>query len=234
MPSPLLAGIDDATKCPCIGSIFLAGVAASPSTIRKWKSLGVKDSKLLSRKKRDALAIAIKETAQAFSVREIVPARIDDKRLNLNAWEMVTVLEILGDLRRSRPDIVRVRIDNWEVSKPHFFARLEQVAPECAMGNLDGLVYLPEHRADERYVVVGAASILAKSGSDAQYDAYREQYGNFGSGSPGDPLTRKYVWETRNDPPPIVRRSWNTFKHLSSLERLEDDLICRTKRIRSH
>ncbi len=28
------AGIDDATKCPCIGSIFVAGVAANEETIQ--------------------------------------------------------------------------------------------------------------------------------------------------------------------------------------------------------
>lgn len=46
-----IAGIDDATKCPCIGSIFVSGVVADKDTLQEWRKAGVKDSKLLSAKK---------------------------------------------------------------------------------------------------------------------------------------------------------------------------------------
>lgn len=46
----LIAGVDDATKCPCIGSIFIAGVTANAETIAHWHKIGVKDSKLIAPK----------------------------------------------------------------------------------------------------------------------------------------------------------------------------------------
>ena len=72
---------------------------------------------------------------------------------------------------------------------------------------------------------MGAASILAKNASDTEYEKLKKRYGNFGSGSPGDPATRLFVWQHRHNPPPIIRKSWNTFKTLSLLDSIEDDWL---------
>jgi ribonuclease HII len=229
-----LAGIDDATKCPCIGSIYVAGVVAGPELIDEWKSLGVKDSKLLTRKRRDELDRVIRRSAGVHSVLHLPPALIDDKELNLNEWEMLIVLKILQNMRR-RVAFSRVRIDNWETSAAGFHRRFEEIMDRRRAAQLRekkvslrksllrGLELIPEHRADETYVVVGAASILARAASDRQYDRIRKIYGDFGSGSPGDPKTRAFVWRHRKAPVPIIRRSWQTFKTLCRVERLCDD-----------
>ena len=230
----ILAGIDDATKCPCIGSIFVAGVVADQKTIKKWKKLGVKDSKLLTRKKREELALIIKETAHAFSIQEITPSMIDNKILNLNEWEMVIFCKIMHQLQKFNPSYALV--DNWEVDPILFWERLKtldlsKVAPlineSIDKEKINRVHIIPEHQADEKYVVVGAASILAKTSSDFQYDAYRELYGAIGSGNPGDPTTRLFVWQNRKNPPSIVRTSWQTYKTLAPLERIEDDPLYR-------
>lgn len=223
----VIAGIDDATKCPCIGSIFLAGVAADRKALKRWKALGVKDSKLLSRKRREALGLEIVESALAFMVREITPQMIDDKSINLNQWEMRVVLQIIRTLSAVE-GLGRIYIDNWEVSEAHFFRRLR----ETDGGEEDpaSILLIPEHHADENHIIVGAASILAKNGSDCQYDRYREIYGDFGSGSPGDPATRRFVWTHRKNPPPIVRRSWKTYKDLSCIEDLGQDVFSPRRR----
>lgn len=227
----IIAGIDDATKCPCIGSIFVAGVVATQKIIKDWSALGVDDSKKLTRKKREKLARIIEQTALAYSVKEVTPAMIDDKSMNLNAWEMAIVLSIMHDLQL-QASIDYAHVDNWEVSPILFWQRLKAIAgqntapligKQICYEHITRMQIIPEHRADEQYVVVGAASILAKNYSDLQYDQYRKQYGNFGSGNPGDPATRHFVWQHRHNPPPIIRKSWNTFKVLAPLERLEDD-----------
>ena len=226
--------MDDATKCPCIGSVFVAGVAADRDTIERWKDVGVKDSKLLSRKRRDELDRMIRSTARAHSTLHIPPELIDDKDLNLNAWEMVTMLKIIQNMRL-RCDFRTVRVDNWEVSPEWFRRRFEHILDRSNATLLKRkkvrlrkrllreMDLIPEHRADETYVVVGAASILARSASDRQYDRYRKIYGDFGSGSPGDPKTRRFVWDHRKAPVPIIRQSWQTFRTLSNLDRLADD-----------
>ena len=217
----LFAGIDDATKCPCIGSIFVAGVVADEKTIKKWKKLGVKDSKLITAQKREKLAKIIKKTARAYTIDHIPPSMIDDKRINLNAWEMITMLKIVQNLHQST-ELESIHVDNWEVTEKVFKDRfldlikkkdlLEQNGITLDTKTLLSLWLIPEHRADENYIVVGAASILAKVASDAQYAQYKKEYGDFGSGSPGDPATRLFVWKHRKNPLPIIRTSWQTYK----------------------
>ncbi len=232
----IVAGIDDATKCPCIGSIFLAGVIADQATIETWKKLGVKDSKLVAAKKREKLAKIIKETAIGFSIKEVTPQMIDDKSFNLNAWEMFVVLTITQNLKKfGNPE--KVFVDNWETSQKGFENRLKssldpsikeillekkiKLKPKI----LKSVIFVPEHRADETYTVVSAASILAKTASDAQYRKYKKKYGDFGSGSPADPKTRLFVWQHRHNPLPIIRTSWNTYKTLLNLEDIQNDPV---------
>jgi ribonuclease HII len=221
----IISGIDDATKCPCIGSIFIAGVSATPLTIQKWAAIGVADSKMLTRKKREKLAPLIRDTAEAFVIDEVRPEAMADQSLNLNDREMEAVLSIMSRLPLTSG---KVYIDNWEVSQEWFFKRLTRIiemkGPEVEQ-RLKNLCIIPEHRADENHTIVGAASILAKVSSDAQYDEYRQKYGDFGSGSPADPKTRLFVWEHRSSPPPIIRTTWQTYKHLSSLDNIKDDFL---------
>lgn len=232
----IFAGVDDATKCPCIGSIFVAGVVADEATIEAWEKLGVKDSKLIAFKKRNKLAQIIKETARAYTIHHMPPVMIDNKTLNLNEWEMITLFKIVRDLQK-QTSFEQIIVDNWEVSEALFHKRRRALL-HAAMRptfkdlklrfnrtNLRKPRYIPEHQADENHIIVGAASILAKSASDEQYRLYKKKYGNFGSGSPADPATRLFVWQHRHNPVPIIRTSWNTFKTLSLLERIEDDPI---------
>jgi ribonuclease HII len=241
--SKLIAGIDDATKCPCIGSIFLAGVVADEKTIEYWKSLGVKDSKLLTAKKREKLAIIIKKTAKCFSIEQMTPAMIDDKSLNLNEWEMLVLLKILKKLT-SKTITHEIYVDNWETTqlgfKKRFKSLLSKIMKPKLIANklrlnrkkIRSQNLIAEHKADENYTVVGAASILAKTSSDRQYRKYKKIYGDFGSGSPADPKTRIFVWKHRENPPPIVRTSWNTYKTLVNLNDIKDDPIyCKIKKI---
>ncbi len=237
----IIAGIDDATKCPCIGSIFVAGVAADKKTIARWKKLGVRDSKLVYPKKRERLAKIIKETSVFYSIRDMNPEMIDDKSFNLNDWEMLTVFKIIGDLQR-KFSLAEVYIDNWEINEECFWERFKKltklslrktlVQKKVRMNrkNLKSIKIIPEHRADFNYTIVGAASILAKTSSDEQYRKLKKIYGDFGSGSPGDPATRFFVWKHRKNPPPIVRKSWNTYKTLSRLRNIEDDYFYKRKK----
>lgn len=246
IPGPILiAGIDDATKCPCIGSIFIAGVLADEATIEEWKKIGVKDSKLLSAKKREKLAFIIKKTAKAFAIQQIAPSMIDDKQIfNLNDWEMLVVLNVTKQLTRNHiPE--KVYIDNWETSTQGFKNRLEKLLAPALKKDLRekhfilnrkkllSLNFIAEHRADETYTIVGAASILAKTSSDAQFRKYKRKFGDFGSGNPGDFKTRLFVWQHRHNPLPIIRTSWNTFKTLVSLDSIEQDPLRQKKNISS-
>lgn len=223
-----IAGIDDATKCPCIGSIFVSGVVADKDTLQEWRKAGVKDSKLLSAKKRQELSVIIKETALAYSINEITPSQIDNKLLNLNEWEMLICLKTIDEMLQ-KTDFSKIILDNWEVSNDLFFKRLRSIMETYLLyDGLDisikdikamrDLEFIAEHKADENHIIVGAASILSKTSSDSQYCYFRTKYGDFGSGSPADPRTRLFVWKNRKNPPVIIRKTWLTYKVLSKLE----------------
>ncbi|MBD3359084.1 MAG: ribonuclease HII [Candidatus Buchananbacteria bacterium] len=230
----IIAGIDDATKCPCIGSIFIAGVSADQLTIEKWQKIGVKDSKVITPKKRERLAKIIKETALAFNIRQITPAQMTDLTFNLNDWEMLTCLQILNKLNKVN-NINEAYIDNWEVSYKMFVSRFQSLSKRkndiknkkirLNFDNFKYIKFIPEHKADQNYTIVGAASILAKTASDKQYRRYKKIYGDFGSGSPADPQTRRFVWQHRKNPVPIIRTSWLTYKVISQLKNINDDII---------
>ncbi len=140
---------------------------------------------------------------------------------------MISCLRIIKKIHH--PGLEQIYIDNWEVNESLFEKRLQEILRRRKVLNiravLESVELIAEHQADEKYTVVGAASILSKTASDRQYDRYRKRFGDFGSGSPGDPKTRMFVWRHRHNPVPIIRQSWRTFKHLSQLEKIEDDSI---------
>ena len=49
----MICGIDEAGRGPIIGPMVIAGSVANEDVIEKLRDLGVKDSKLLSKKKRE-------------------------------------------------------------------------------------------------------------------------------------------------------------------------------------
>ena len=78
-----------------------------------------------------------------------------------------------------------------------------------------------EHGADVKYVVVSAASIIAKVHRDEVISRLREIYGDFGSGYSSDPKTRRFLtnWlKEKKRLPNFMRKSWKTVK------RIRDDL----------
>jgi len=59
----LSAGIDESGRGCLLGPLVVAGVSASPDGVRSLRELGVKDSKLLSPKRRESLYSEILKVA---------------------------------------------------------------------------------------------------------------------------------------------------------------------------
>jgi ribonuclease HII len=91
------------------------------------------------------------------------------------------------------------------------------------------LEYRPEmvccHKADDKYLVVGAASIAAKVTRDALVKGISDEMGeDVGSGYASDPVTINFLkkWIKENgDLPPYTRRTWATAKDMVSLSRVK-------------
>ncbi len=105
----LICGIDEAGRGPVIGPMVMSGILIEESDIPKLKSLGVKDSKLLTKKQRNLLFKKIIKTVKAHKIIIIPPKEIDDAlesdHLNLNWLEAHKTAEIINKLK---PDKVIV------------------------------------------------------------------------------------------------------------------------------
>jgi len=204
---PLIAGIDEAGRGPVIGPMVIACVAL-PQTNgcdEIFVELGVKDSKLLSRKRREELFEEIVGLSTKIAVAYIPPKTIDEwvlkKRYNF------LEAQIISQLLVSIPQIKVAYID--APSSPEDFKKkiLHYLGPEIQ------LKLIVEKQADKKYPIVSAASIIAKVLRDRIIDKIKSEIGiDFGSGYPSDPKTQQALSSILKTRPDIVRRSWKTVR----------------------
>ena len=81
-----------------------------------------------------------------------------------------------------------------------------------------------QHKADENYESVAAASICAKLLRDQRIAELAQQHGSFGSGYPSDP----YTIAALHDPAkfkllhPFIRHRWKTVEQLAQKKLFEE------------
>ncbi len=204
----LIAGVDEAGRGAVIGPLVLAGVSIEPEKEAKLKALNVRDSKLIAPGRRERLAKVIERIAKDIIIIKIEACKIDTYRkegINLNKLECMKMADIGNYLK---PD--RLYVDSPDV-KPE---RLKALLSKLIRHKVELVV---EHKADSRYIVVGAASIMAKVTRDGEIEKLRKKYGVKGSGYPSDPRTigwLKELREKKEEFPECVRRTWETVKEM--------------------
>jgi len=207
----LILGIDEAGKGPVIGNMFVAGVVIDKAVIVKLKHLGVRDSKLLSPYMREAYYSVIKKAAKKIYVKEVGVEEID--RRNINKILADKYVEIVKEALRDFENIEEIVIDLPSMSPEKLKSRIRLL-------NFRGKI-VTEHFADKKYVVVSAASIVAKVYREKHIEALRRMYGDFGSGYPSDEKTISWIKEfylKNGFLPNIVRKSWKTIKNIAPKE----------------
>ncbi|SHE64107.1 RNase HII [Modicisalibacter ilicicola DSM 19980] len=147
-----LAGVDEVGRGPLVGAVVAAAVILDPC--RPIPGLG--DSKVLTEKRRQALAVEIRSQALAWAVAEASPAEIDE--LNIHHATHLA-------MRRA--------IDALTVA-----AEFLLVDGNCLPGHhVPGQAVV---KGDARHPAIGAASILAKVARDAQMVALDERFPGYG------------------------------------------------------
>jgi ribonuclease HII len=206
-----VAGVDDAGRGPIIGPMAIAGVLLNEEDLPQLKSLGVKDSKLLSPRKRSNLAEEIREIALRHHVVLVPPAEIDivvnhgQRLYRLNRLEAQKMAEVI---RLLHPEVVYV--DASDVLADRFGLHIAENLPFKVK-------IISEHKADLTYPIVSAASILAKVERDKAISALREKYGDLGTGYASDHKTIKFLEKCIKQNgyyPDFVRKSWKSAKKL--------------------
>lgn len=213
------AGIDEAGKGSLLGDLVIAMVICSPEQEQKLLKAGVKDSKKLSAVKRNELEKLIREESIQIETYSISSAEIDSYRKsgkNLNEIELDGFKNLFS--RCKNPKNTKLFLDSFDVNCP----RLK--------GHFEASEVISEHRADDKYPCVAAASIIAKTARDRSIELIKNQVKKecpcilekwpLGSGYPSDIKTRNFVleWYRRNGSfPNFARTSWKTCSNLIRL-----------------
>ncbi len=209
----LVAGVDEAGRGCVIGPLVVAGVAVKTENLQLLIDLGVKDSKLLSAKKRESLYPEIIRLTEKHHIIKVPPAQIDKvvrssrtlHKLNrLEAQTMAKIIEIL------RPD--EAYVDAADVVEHRFGNHISELLRFKTK-------IVSEHKADRTYPVVSAASIIAKVQRDGEIARLKGKYGDFGSGYLTDDKTMdflKRLLDTNGDYPSCIRKAWKPAQRAKS------------------
>jgi ribonuclease HII len=206
----LVAGVDEAGRGCVMGPLVVAGVTLKEDNLHLLTGLGVKDSKLLSSRKREALTLEITRLAEKQTVIHLSPLEIDRavesgrKLHKLNRLEAQTMTRVIDALK---PDVAYV--DAADVVEDRFKHHIQE-------GLSFHVKIVSEHKADKVYPIVSAASILAKVERDRAIEALKQEYGDFGSGYLTDKKTmiflKSWLRTHGGDYPNCVRKSWKPAK----------------------
>jgi len=203
-------GVDEAGKGPVLGSMFAAAVVADPGDLPE----DVDDSKTVPAERRAEMAAEIRDVA-AVEVAEIPVGRIDAEDTDMNTLTVAAHAEALGAVARAGDTAY---LDAGDVNAVRFERRVGE--------RLDVDVDLRgEHGADAAYPVVAAASVIAKIERDVGVATLAAEYGEVGSGYPGDATTRAFLEsyvEEHGRLPDCARASWATSREtLAASEQAE-------------
>ena len=213
----MICGVDEAGRGPVMGPLVVCGICIEDDQL--LRDMGVKDSKKLTRSKRESLHEKLGGIIGGIEIIEVSAEEIDLLReeMTMNELEVRIFASVISKLR---PSVAYV--DSADVNEERFGREIQsQIGFETQI--------ISKHRADENYPVVSTASIFAKIRRDRSVREIEMDIGEpIGSGYPSDPNTIRFLesWLQRYDVlPPHTRRSWDTCSRLirmKSLKRIDE------------
>jgi ribonuclease HII len=203
-----ICGVDDAGRGSMIGPMVIAGISIEKKNIPKLRKLGVRDSKKLSPKKRELLYKEIINIVDDYHVIRIPPKTIDKYVFehNLNHLEAKKMAAVITHLKSEIS-----YVDSCDVNATRFGREISDLSNKSKVRSY--------HYADSRFVVVSAASIIAKVSRDRSIARLNKNY-QFGSGYPSDKKSVNFVKKlvsTKKPLPSSVRKSWKPVQKILGL-----------------
>ena len=205
-----ILGIDEAGRGSVLGPLVIAGIVIDKRKESILDNMGVKDSKKLTPQRREVLARKLKKMFEwdtvIYSAQDIDNLRAQG--VNLNEIERKGMQILIEKL-----DFDQAIVDAVDVKPQRFQDKLQRAT---------GKNIKAEHKADDKYIEVSAASIIAKQTRDeaiAEINKKFEDMGGIGSGYPSDPTTKEFLSNyTYNEMPDFVRKSWSTIAKLKTVQ----------------
>ena len=210
-----VCGVDEAGRGPVIGPLVVASFSIPEDKINLIESLEVKDSKKLTAKRREDLFLEILGLPGKHFFRILSPNFLNTemKKYSLNDIELVAFKEAILGLNIP---IKKVICDSCDVDADRFSRNLKE-----SLGNeFVSCEVIASHKAEDKYPIVAAASILAKVKRDELIKKIEEDSGfSLGSGYPSDPKTISFLedyYKINNSFPDFVRTEWKTLSNIKS------------------
>ena len=150
--APGVAGVDEVGRGPLAGDVVAAAVILDPARPIE----GLKDSKKLTERRREELAVTIRERALSYCVARATVAEIDT--INILQASLLAMHRAVQGLN-PQPHYVLVdgnRLPRWDYAAE------------------------PVVKGDDRVAAIAAASILAKVQRDAELVALDERFPGYG------------------------------------------------------
>ena len=178
-------------------------------TEKRFTSIGVRDSKMLRPRRREELYDQIKKLSLEVKVDCIELSEINEamrRRISLNELEAIHFAKLFDQVEN---EVGTFYLDSPDVIAEKFGVRVNMSSAKAARvsgikndkaGARRATRIVSEHKADSRYPIVSAASIIAKVTRDREMRKIERKLGiRLGSGYPSDFSTvdavRKHMTE---------------------------------------
>lgn len=191
----LICGVDEAGRGPLAGAVYAAAVILNPDAPIQ----GLADSKKLSEKKRDVLAVEIKQYALAWAIASASVEEID--RINILQASLLAMQRAIEAMLiqfniSTDPNTLLVQVDGNKCPK---------IDLPC-----EAIV-----KGDSKVQAISAASILAKTARDAELYELDKQYPMYGFAQhKGYPTAAHMALLQQHGVSPVHRRSYAPVRNL--------------------
>ncbi len=206
-----LLGVDEAGRGPVIGPMILAGVQCTEGQQEELDRSGFVDSKKMSPSSREE-----KRSWMEDRDLDLMTISFSARRINSTSLTELTRTGMIELIERAEPDRVLFDAPGHPSSLPGFINSVKRNLNVSRTPSMTG-----EPGADDRYPLVSAASVLAKTERDRAVRELREKYGSLGSGYPSDPETRDFLRGHLSPDDPVrkhIRTRWSTFQNILESE----------------
>jgi ribonuclease HII len=205
----LVSGIDEAGRGCVLGPMVISICTIYKKDDLFFKQIGVKDSKLLSAKKREELFKIIIEKSKEYKIIVILAQELNIlmNEFSLNEIEIQKFAILINSIKNIPSNFI---IDAPEKNTNSFKLKLYKYICNNKLKNK----IIAENKADLNYVVVGCASILSKVTRDR---LLKEDIKCNISGYPSDYKTIAYIKEyflKYKKLPDCTRTKWKTVDNI--------------------
>jgi len=208
-----ILGIDEAGRGPVIGPLVICCASCRREDEKLLRKAGAKDSKKLTAQQREEVFSKLRAFC-TFRIVEIPAAELNRtmKEMSLNDIEAKAMASMIKNIADG---------DDCMIDMPDRYSWTFR----RRMGRFGAKRFEAEHKADDKYPIVSAASIYAKIMRDRRIEEIKHSTCDFGSGYPSDKKTTDALAnpESRKILTPYIRERWKTIDKLKQTKLVSEE-----------